>query len=137
MSTETKVNLCAESGCIGGCCTDMEFDNVTSRQVKLLTPKGTKVVRVSHKATADTEKMFEDYPPTEGTTVYVAGRGRLRRHKVIVKGPCANLSPNGDCRIYRFRPPHCRDFLIKSEECNDIRTDKGLPLFPTISVRPQ
>lgn len=135
MSIEVEGNVCVESGCIGGCCKNMRFDNVTPKHLKLLTPEGTAVIRVSHRSFSNEKQMLEEYPPSEETTVYVAGRGILRRHKVLVNGPCANLMPNGDCGIYEYRPPHCRKFTAGERDCNKIRTDTGLPLL-TIGRRP-
>jgi len=142
MPANRQENPCAATGCVGACCRNVTFTNVTAEQLDVLTPDGTNVVFIPRQNFATYKAIVgrqisrlgaANVPPT----VYVAPTTGTT-YDVLIAGPCPNLQPDSSCGEYRRKPPQCDLFGFATKECAAARRSLGVPqlIAKTIGRRP-
>ena len=119
-------NLCLESGCLGYCCQDNFLEVTESERNRLF--KDAKYVPSKD----DLLDIQEDKIP--GVFYTKHSRKELEPgifFMLYISGPCPHRLSNGSCSQHIERSHAARNLLIGSKECNDIRSDHGLPPIST------
>ena len=114
-------NRCAESGCPGYCCQDIDLE-ATKFERRRVFPKAQRVETLGEIAEAKGKKPGVLF-------------SRLRRKHlgnsgfviVSINDGCPNRRQDGNCIKHDEREHAARNFLFGSTDCNAIRTGHGLP----------
>lgn len=117
-------NMCANSGCPGYCCENIDIE-VTKCEISRLFPKAKHVDNISELADIKNDK-------TPGVFYTEYSRKGLEGdfYVVAINGPCPNRDSDGNCTKHEERSYAARNFQIGCHDCNEIRKEHNLgPLY--------
>ncbi len=127
---EPTGNACTESGCMGWCCNNILFLNITHSTLSVLAPSTTtNQVEVPREELSDKYERRNRKRGDAEHTVYFStnANGTI---DASLDGDCPNKQTDGSCGIYNRRPEPCVTFEFGSKPCNDIRKKNGVPPVP-------
>lgn len=114
-------NKCIQSGCPGYCCFDTDIE-VTASELKRLFPRAVRLNTLKELRSSDLPQGFAFYARLRKKDL-----GNSGFFEIGWSGKCPNMDSKGHCTKYSERSHAARHFSLGSKECNEVRSEYGLP----------